>query len=1022
LLAIALRALRSRRSQAGTLLAIAVLVAAAAFAAPLFVFAATQTVAQRDVAAAPAGQRLLSASKALEGAGQTTGIADELTRLRGYPALRGFTQVGGYTVVGTAGNARGDKSTNSPMAYREDVCAHVSVLGHCTSAPGTALVSASTAAALGLDVGGQVRVVTAGLKQPLRLTIAGVYRPRDPTEPYWGAGGLIAATGTGAASPGSQSASAADAVFVSADTVSGSGAANATVTLDSVLQPVALRDQTPAQVASAVLAWYDALQADGYKVKTDVTTLTNHIIDDQSLILVAVPAVAGQLVVLGWYALFLAVTATAAARRPDVGLLKLRGLAGRRIWGVIGGQSAIAVLAGAPLGAALGWLLARGLAGGISDPGQAREAVTIAVAAVLLAILGGVLAAALAERSTMRAQVPDLLRRTPARRRGWRADIVDLALVLVAVAGLYQVHANAHGEVAGLVVLAPGLFALAAGLLTARVLVPVAARAVNGQLRAGRLRGVLTATYLARRAGLDRVFALVVIAATLAGYAACAWDTEHSARADRAAQQLGADRVLTVLANTRTALLTAVRTADPSGRYAMAVARSQSASGNQQILALDTTRLAAVGRWLPAYGLPASEVARLLHPTAPAPVAVRAAELTLDIAGSDLGADPVYVVVNVIGPDGQRRYAPFGPVSAGRRGYTATLAGCADGCRLASFQVAKGYIAGGAALGPPAPGSRVVLSQLRAGGTVVLSAAQLRDRDRFRATSNPDLAGPVLASATDGLELRPPQTDISGEKGFSGQVYVMDAPDALPLITAGTVVTGGLAGVPRLDPFGTAPVAVRLAGHVAALPQLGNTGALTDLEYADRLTDDGGGADDLQVWLAPDAPAGLLDRLRAAGLAIVGQRSMADVGAQIDAQGPVVALRFQVLAAALGLLLAAGSLVLMATVDRGPRAEELTALRAQGLSASHTRAVAFSGYGLVAGLGALVGAVAAIADRLLTGTALPLFGDAWAVLVPPPTLRPVVSLLAFAGTAALLGAASLLAAYELLYAVRKASR
>ncbi|MEN3310332.1 MAG: hypothetical protein V7603_6534 [Micromonosporaceae bacterium] len=1022
MLAIALRALRSRRSQTGTLLAIAVLVAAAAFAAPLFVFAAVQTAAERDVAAAPAGQRLLAASEDLQTAVGPAELSRRLADLRRYPVLPGFTEIAGYRVPGTATNQRGDRSTNSPMAYRDDLCGHVSVLGTCAGTPGTALVSSRTAAGLGIGVGDRVQVVTAGPDKPVSLAVAGVYRPRDPAEPYWRASGLIAGTATGAAVPGSQSVGAADAVFVPRDTLVGSGAANVTVMLDLVLQPSALRDQTPAQVAGAVLRRYGVLRADGYQADSDIPTLTNHIIDDQQLILVAVPLVAGQLVVLGWYALFLAVTATAAARRPDIGLLKLRGLTGRRVWAVIGGQNAIPVLAAAPVGAVLGWLLARGLGGRIANAGQARQALLIAAGAVAVALLGGILAAALAERATMRAPVADLLRRMPSRRRGWRADLVDLALVVLAVAGVYQVHANAHGQVAGLVVLAPGLFALAAGLVAARLLVPVAARAVGGQLRAGRLRGVLTATYLARRSGLDRVFALVVIAATLAGYAACAWDTERAARSQRAAQQVGADRVLSVLANTRTALLSAVRAADPGGRYAMAVARSQSASGGQQILTVDATRLAAVARWVPAYGLSADQVASALRPAAGPVVVVGASELRLEVRAAALGSDPVFVMANLVGPDGQRRYANFGPVRAGPHAYAATVPACsaAPGCRLSSFQLSKGITTGGAALGPPDPGPQLVIQQLDAGGAVLLPAAQLRDRARWRPTTNPQLTGPILASAPDGLALGPPQTKVTAGQGISGKVYLMDAPAALPLVTAGSVTTGALVGIPQLDPFGTAPVPVQVAGHVTALPRLGGTGALADLEYADRLTDDGGGADDLQVWLAPGAAASLLGRLRAAGLTIVGEQRAADAGAQVDAQGPVVALRFQVVAAVLGLLLAAGSLVLMATVDRGPRTEELTALRGQGVSARDVRAVALSGYALLAGAGALVGALAAVADRLLTGGALPLFGDGWAVLAPPPALRAGALLLALAATVVVFGAASAVAAYELMYAVRRA--
>ncbi|HKT03294.1 MAG TPA: FtsX-like permease family protein, partial [Rugosimonospora sp.] len=365
MLATALRALGSRRSQAGTLLAIAVLVAAAAFAAPLFVYASIQTVAQRDVAAAPATQRVLSVSQDLPSGSTAADLGRYQEELDRYPALRGFTAVPGYLAKGTIADARGVRYTNSPMAYRDGVCGQVSLLGRCADAPGTALVSSRTAAALGIGPGAKIQVQTAGPPRPVVLTVTGVYRPRDPTAPYWVTAGLLGGTATGSSTAGS-----ADAVFVPRDTLVGSGAATVTVTLDLIMQPAALRDRGPADVATEVLGRLGAVRADGYQADTAITELTNHIIDDQSLILVAVPLVAGQLLVLGWFALLLAVTATAAARRPDVGLLKLRGLAGTRIWVVIGGQNAIPVLAGAPVGAVLGWLLARALAGSVDDPRQ----------------------------------------------------------------------------------------------------------------------------------------------------------------------------------------------------------------------------------------------------------------------------------------------------------------------------------------------------------------------------------------------------------------------------------------------------------------------------------------------------------------------------------------------------------------------------------------------------------------------------------------------------------------------------
>jgi hypothetical protein len=150
----------------------------------------------------------------------------------------------------------------------------------------------------------------------------------------------------------------------------------------------------------------------------------------------------------------------------------------------------------------------------------------------------------------------------------------------------------------------------------------------------------------------------------------------------------------------------------------------------------------------------------------------------------------------------------------------------------------------------------------------------------------------------------------------------------------------------------------------------------------------------------------------------VGDERTATVRAGLASQGPAVALRFQLVAALLALLLAAGSLVLVSTVDRGARATELNALRTQGLSAPASRAVVAGGYALLAAAGVLAGALAALLDRRLSGVGLPLFGDGWQVL-PAPSLYGFGALsLAVGGTVLVLGLATMFAAHQ----VRRAGR
>src|SRR6185312_2098327 len=107
------------------------------------------------------------------------------------------------------------------------------------------------------------------------------------------------------------------------------------------------------------------------------------------------------------------------------------------------------------------------------------------------------------------------------------------------------------GTTAGLAVLAPGLVALAVGLLVARAVTAVAARAAGEALRNGWPAGALTAIHLARRPGVDRLCALLVVTIAMLGTAVLAWDAGNRAGRLRAEQELRADRVLTVRAANR---------------------------------------------------------------------------------------------------------------------------------------------------------------------------------------------------------------------------------------------------------------------------------------------------------------------------------------------------------------------------------------------------------------------------------------------------------------------------------------
>ena len=1032
MLAVALGALRARRTQALTLLVIAVLVTAGAVAAPLFVVAAGARVAVRDVAAAKPDDRLVKVHREVDVDGGLRDVSGYFTEVREALSLPATGRVDGATVAGQLTTASGDSA--SSLAIRDGLCQRVRLTGACPAGPGEAALSTRTATALGLRLGDPVPFTSSALTAPLPLRVTGLYEPLDPDSPYWHTGSVLATVSAvppsdtqGSGSGGDRVLAPPDAAFVTEDTLLAAAPKATGITVDVEVTPDTLRATGAADLGQALAGATGRLSTLGYELESDVPALLGRILDDQRLILLGVPAGAGELVLFGWYALVLAVGAGAGARRIDLGLVKLRGLPGRRLWALAGWQSTLPVLAGAVPGAALGWLLARALAGPVPGGPESTTALLLAAAAAAVAVLGGLFVAFAAERRSVRADVVDLLRRVPARSRArrrwfWRAELLDLAFVTLALVGVYQVHSAATGQDAGLVVLAPGLVAVAVGLLAARLLVPLAGAAGAAGLRTGRLRAAMTGTYLARRSGMDRLFALLAIAVMVAGYAALEWGAATAARHDRAAQEVGAARVLTFDPVAPGQLLAAVRDADPSGRFAMAAVQTTSHSGVREVLAVDATRLASVASWTERYGAGAAGVAGLLRPAAPAPVRVVAGTLAVRVTltAAPTGT-PVYLLADLTGPDGLPVSVRYGPLATGAQQLASPASPCArpPGCRLDGFSLTTGFATNGVPRNPPGPGLDLTIDEVDG-----LDAGTLRDPSRWRPTADPAAAGPVLSAGPDGLRVAVPAPDqLANGIRREARVYLVDAPDPVPVVLAGALTDAGLAGAPGVDLFGSDLVPVRVAGRLAALPRLGRSGALVDLEYAQLVATGATSGAVPQVWLAPDAPSSIVDGLARAGLRLASTDSIAAGEARYGDSGPAVALRFQLLGAVLAVVLAAASLVLVAAVEREPRGEELAAMRVQGMRRATARATAVGGYAWLAGAAVLTGLLVAPLDRLVTGANLPPFADDWRVLPPPGPGWPSAALLAAAvGVVLLVGAAVAVAGHNLYRALSRQSR
>jgi putative ABC transport system permease protein len=1013
-----------RRAEAAAVFLLGALAGTGAAAAAPYAAASSQRMAVAAVDSAPAAQRTVTTITHAKLTGDAPGIlAGFADRVRATTVLTGFDEYAEARVTGQL------RDIGVTLAYRDHACAHLSIDGACPTQPDAVIVGSELADRLHVATGDRLQLQVDRVRLALRVT--GIYRPRDPREAYW---------------PARHAGS--DVLYTPLVTLSGTRSA-AELALDRIVTPAAFRRTDPQLLAQTVEQGASRLPS-SYGVQQRLRELADRAWADQQLIVVGVGIAAGQLLMLCWFALFLAVRHAAIGRRPDIGLMKMRGARRRDIWALVAGQSALPVALGGTLGLVLGPLIARRLLATAGWPTQQRQVLYATLAATALSVTGGALAAFVAERRSLGESVVELSRRIPPRGSAWRTGIFDVIVVALAVAAVVEVHSGSATTITaagtgtagagtftrvGIAWFAPVLVAFAIGVIGAR-LAPVLAAGVAGPaLRSSRIGVGLVAVQLARRPTVPRVLALFTLAVVVLSSALMSWDVASQAQRQRAELEVGAARVLTVQAANRQALLAAVRAVDPAGGYAMAVIE---APGALPILAVDSSRLAAVLPWQPGYGLPDWRVvAQRLHPPVPRPFPVSGRALIADLSWTRPAGQPAAastpqpgLAIRLVDPAGAALTATIGPLRRGRHTYQIPVPGCTGGCRLAGFELtpspakspgsdAQTAPAAGSTTALLAAGSRLVLYRLdqRQPDAAVVSRAEFADRTRWRGQVTGDSQPPVITSDQQGLALTMPDGIVPAGHPVQPAVDVYDAATPLPAVRIGSTLVAGSVGEYRANPFGTDVLPIRFVVQGALAPRLGDEGVLVDLEYADRLaTEASGGL--AEVWLGPAAPGSAVTALRAHGLVVLGDDSVEAHLRRLRAQGPAVVLRYLLTVSLAGLALALAAFAVVATVERVPRAAEIAALRRQGMRERLLRGVSLGGYGLLVGTALVVGVPTAVVLRSVSTPTLPLFGDDWALL-PAPGPRPQPLLLAVGATALVLAFAAGLAAARLARSARR---
>jgi putative ABC transport system permease protein len=974
--ALIIAAVRARILQAFTMLILAALVAAVAAAGPWYATAAASRAAAGDIAVAPAAQRVLSVRKTGSTSGDPRAALDDFRAdVSGLLPIPGLEPVLGMTMPLTARS--GAAAPALPVSYRAGFCDHVELTGTCPDSAGEAAISVNAGARLGVDIGDELTVRAAQNTVPVTLRVVARYALVDPAGPYW-SNRLFRADG------------GLEPAFTVLDTFAVAPLSGPTLAYDVEVPDALLRGDAGYDLAEVMSHAEAAFAAANLRLVNPTGTLLDTIAADQAAIRDGVVIALIQVLVLGLFAVGLAVRYTGRERRGDLALLKLRGSTRRGMLWLGVGQHLVpmtaGLLAGAPIGVAVAFLVV----GPVRDPADRVDAAAMSATAVGVILVGGLLVLLAVEAAVLRLPVVRLLSQVAPGGRNWRADVIDLALLVLAAAAVYQVRAGQTGG--GLARVAPALVALAVVLLVARLLGRLAHRGSGAALRAGRLQLGLAVAQASRRPGAHRVFAVVAVAVAMFAGAQGLWIAGHQARVQRSAAELGAPRVLTVGAPNRTALEHAVRLADPGGRQAMAVVIDRDSM--PPVIAVDSSRFDAVAHRQPQDGTVAALTGTTANPP-PATAMVSGTGLTLR-ARND-AADPI-VITAVLQHEGtgDSRIVRFPPLPPGERTVRADVEGCdtAPGCRLVRWE-----LVGDSRPGSVAKNAAVTIRGLsqQTPGRVVLDAQALADARRWR----PDFAGAAMDvfAGADGLTLRMD----GGQKDASligNAVYAVDADLPVPVVMAGPAPLAWQFSDPVLYAFGSSAVPVRLAGTAPVLPVIGRGGFLVDLDTARRVAAEEDLGGDFQVWLADDTPAAVVDALRANGLSVAGDETVAQRAARYEAQGTTVGATFAWLAAVVSLLLAASIVAVAMTVESGPLGAMLRVLRTQGLPRPVAARVAHVGSAALIVAGTAVGLLAAFSARLMVGVAVEPFTDGWDLTASPGPLGPAA--LGAAGLIALL--------------------
>ncbi|WP_270886612.1 FtsX-like permease family protein [Pedococcus sp. 5OH_020] len=996
-------AIRYRRAQAAFLVLLSTLVSACAAFAPLYQRSLEQALLRTALSSASVADTALVVRGGRGPANPSfTSAALEASVPQRVRALY-RTPIGAMTDSVEIRPAPNKKPSPATLVSRDRVCEHLRIVpGTCPSAKDEVLVSRADLRSWDWKLGQVLAtpVPGAGGAAPAltrNLKIVGAYEVL-PAPAYWmrtrldGKSGTPLVVGTEVL-PGVDDLVTSEATFDSdwrqAQATLAFPLDRRLFTLDSLGEISELLHGSGTSSRQGI---------DGALVETRLPVLIDGIRVGQQRLQVIVPLLMAQLGLLAAAVLLLVAQAAVEQRRPEAALARLRGHSSHGAARLVRRELTVTVALGLPLGFALAVVLTAALRRVVLPAGVPFEVPWQSLAGLATAALVCVVMIRLAASPVQRLTISALLRRVGGERRR-RVGLVDALAVALAAFGVIGLGT---GSLQGpLALMTPTLVALAAGLVTSRLVVPVVAASGRANVRRGRVGAALTAFGLERRPALRTVVTVVSVAVALTVFAANAVVVGERNWTARAQLETGAPVMLDTDSRSPTALLSAVRRVDPSGDVATPVAvvrrTDPGSTATLAVVSGDFDGLAFQPRGT-TYRLGA------LAPPDVASVQLRGTRVTGRItwdlaipAGETVqlpsgqsgrprppvtepGGDPSELRIRVTTPDGQRLTRLLAQVPLQGKGSADLDAPllCPRGCRLDGLEFRKTAELVSAVTG------RLTITGLGLDGrSLRLSSPRQWNRFTAPATSSQDTLR-LLPSRGDTIALEIVNT------GFSVELDHADVPAVLPGLLAGPVPPGGsVAGFQALGVNGT-PVTVSAEQTVPALPVLGGQGVLVDYETLARL---GGTLPDtgrLSVWVGSPADADRVSAgLAAQGVTVLGRHSEAESKARLDESAAARGLRLAVFTGVMAVLLA-GLVVIVLTVT-GWRvvARDMAALHLSGVPLAVLRRALVAEHVVPVVVGAVVGLVCGLVSSVLAMPLVPLF-DSAADPVPPLDLGPAL--------------------------------